>query len=408
MRHRVIAPWLCVAALLSTAGSARAGEDEQAFGAWKVETVSPTTIRASAHGARVYGHMFALIASAKACEEPFFWISWAAQGPEKPKVEQFKVGEPVQLAISAGGKVSRVEMPLIAARPLTSSITVFALTNVAVPKDLLGELAKAEEVNVTVEKPEWLASKVLDPEDSFSLGGFAPAFRAMSQRCSGIAEAATCPGVDLAVRTWAGLVEGPTEGRREYLAKLGACAARTPEFRARVDYVAVDALDAIGAVPEGSRGRWTVFVADVLRLNANAGEKASQHNLAGMYNAEPGTTLARSFGQDHGRFIYWTRRAASQGEPRAMFNLAVRLAAGDASAGVLPDPALAYQTYLALEPMLIRYRPQLDQLHPVVEGAKLKLEQELGEERTKALKKSAGSFSLAALAPAGSEPALGR
>ncbi len=216
-----------------------------------------------------------------------------------------------------------------------------------------------------------------------------------------------CPGVDLVVRTWVGLVEEAADARNEYLAKLGSCVLKMPELRARVDYVAVDALEALDAVPEGSRGRWTEFVADVLRLNANAGEAASQHNLAGMYNAKPGSELAVAFKQDYGRFIYWTRRAASQGEPRALFNLAVRLAGDGASGGVQPDPALAYQVFLALDPMIVRYKPQLDQLRPWVESAKQKLEKKLGEERTRDLRTSASTLSLAALAPAGAEPALG-
>lgn len=349
--------------------------------------------------------MFAIIVSVKACEEPLFWISWSAQGPDKPQVDQFKKGEPVQLAIAAGGRTVRVESSLIGAKPLTSNITVFALTNVAVPKDLLADLVKYEKVKVTVEKPEWLAKHIPDTEDSFPLAGFEDASTALKQRCAALA--GTCPGVDLAVRTWIGLVEGAADPRSDYLAKLRSCVVTRPELRARVDYVAVDSLDALDAVPERSRGRWTEFVADVLRLNANAGEAASQHNLAGMYNAKPGSKLAMAFKQDYGRFIYWTRRAASQGEPRALFSLAVRLAGDGASGGVQQDPALAYQAFLALDPMIVRYQPQLDQLRPVVESAKRKLEEELGDERTRDLRTSASTFVLAALAPAGDEPALG-
>lgn len=125
-----------------------------------------------------------------------------------------------------------------------------------------------------------------------------------------------------------------------------------------------------------------------------------------MYNAEPGSALAKAFKQDYGRFMYWTRRAASLGEPRALFNLAVRLAGPDALGGVQPDPATAYQAFVALEPVIDRYKPQLDGLRPVVDQAKRKLEKELGKKRVHVLRAGA-PFTMSSLSPAESEPPLG-
>lgn len=397
----------CMLVGLCAVSWAHPAEGENAFGDWTVKPFSPTSVVARTHGTKVYGHTFGIVASIQDCGSPNFWITWSAQGADKPKLEQFRYDELVHVSISAGESTSRIELPLLTASPLTANITVFALANVPVPNDLLEVLGQTNEVEVTIEKPQWLARSILDTTDSFMLDGFGPASLELAQQCTALASASsTCPGADLSISTWVQLGGEPAASRTEYLAKLESCVSKKPALADEVDYSAVEALYALDAMPEESRARLAAFIGDVLRLNAKVGNASSQHNLAAMYNARPGSTVASVFKQDYGSFLYWTRMAAAQEEPRALFNLANRLAADDASGSVESDPATAYLVFLVLRP-LMGQNPGLAELRPIVDNMMQELENKLGDEQVAELKKGAGSFKLSLLAPTGAEPAVG-
>lgn len=398
---------LCMLTTLGAQGRADGAEGERTFGKWTVTASPPSVVRAGTQGSIVDRHKLAL-ATASNCNRPLLWISWSAastdQPPGQPKTERFQEGQPVQVAISAGKTTSRLELPLVLAKPLTPDITVFVLTNVPVPVDLLEALGTADEVQVTIEKPQGLADI---PTDSFSLDGFGPAFRDLTEQCRALASAGMCTGADLSLHAWVGLADGAAESRTAYLTNLESCISKKPALGEQVDDAAVDGLEALDTVPKKSRERCAAFISEVLRVNAKAGYASSQHNLAVMHHAPSGSTLAKAFPQDPGRFVYWTRKAAAQGEPRALFNLAARLAQSRPMDGVQPDPATAYLAFLALEPMIGQHESQLGQLRPVVEGAKEDLEERLGKQRVAELKNTSASFQLSSLAPTGPEPALG-
>lgn len=156
-----------------------------------------------------------------------------------------------------------------------------------------------------------------------------------------------CPAY-IPAETWSQALED-RDAQGELVAQLKDCLAADKKLQQEIDDLAVDALDALATTPEKEQKPTAEFVTQVLQINAEAGFPASQHNYAAVHNAEPGTLLQRLVPQDYPTFLHWTRKAAAQKEPRALFNLAVRLADQSPPAGMKQDIPAAYTIFAWLE-----------------------------------------------------------
>lgn len=128
-----------------------------------------------------------------------------------------------------------------------------------------------------------------------------------------------------------------------YLKELKTCLPHNADLQEQVDDTIIKALDEIDRFPEYRQAYYVNFFAEILKANAEAGYASSQHNYAGLYNAPPGSLLSKLIPQNYQTYMCWTKKAAAQKEPRALFNLAVRLAAKNAIIpGITYDPKTAY------------------------------------------------------------------
>lgn len=153
--------------------------------------------------------------------------------------------------------------------------------------------------------------------------------------------------IELSVDNWLRSFDTDPHLQQPMLDRLASCLPQDPAARELVDYLATRSLDAADVLEEDARVSFVEYNVEVLHLNALAGHPSSQHNYAVVHNAEPGTLIYQIVPQDQKVFVYWTRKAASQGEPRAVFNLAARMGRDNPPQGIDYNPALAY-TLLAL------------------------------------------------------------
>ncbi len=216
---------------------------------------------------------------------------------------------------------------------------------------------------------------------------------------AGVAVASPCtekPGIDDWTRTY---ISG-LHARSKVLAEICQCIQAMPDTRLHFDNIANLGLKISGMSSDASlqqREGFARFNADLLWVLANSGFALSQHNLATLHNAESGTIAQTAIRQDQLIFIFWTRKAAAQGEPRALFNLSMRLSRGVPAIAFAQDPALAYQLLFYLTKINSELGGALGSMMPAVLQEMQKLS--VGPGRTQVLAVEKNDIDFAELAP---------
>lgn len=210
-----------------------------------------------------------------------------------------------------------------------------------------------------------------------------------------------CPET-ITMKTWVDeYAAGPKE-QTAYLDQLRTClkSAKNDHLSEAIDNVIVDFIASLEGVPEPSRQSFVDFTMRGLLMNAEAGFASSQFNYAVLHNAEPGSLAQKLIPQDIPTFVFWTRKAAAQGELRALFNLSTRMVDGVPEAGIPQDMPTAYTILTILEKRLPKDNDFTREAKPYILKTKAKIAGKLGKERVKQLEKEAAHFNLSILAPA--------
>lgn len=183
-------------------------------------------------------------------------------------------------------------------------------------------------------------------------------------------------------------------GQNEYLKKLKECVRSNNKNQDKLDEKMVNALTAMDLpnFPENDRKNLLPFVIKMLKVNAEAGNPSSQHNLAAIYNAKPGSPLYKLIGVNYKLFIKWTKAAASQGEPRSLFNLAVRMSSDEPVEGVNKDFKTAYILFKILKRMNSRYPHSLEVIMPEVNKEIKKISSSFDKKQLKLLDSKSWNF----------------
>ena len=134
----------------------------------------------------------------------------------------------------------------------------------------------------------------------------------------------------------------------------------------------------------------------LLHLNAAAGFAPSQHNFAAIHNSDPNSQIS-IVPQDYPTFMFWTRKAASQGEPRSLFNLAMRYAFGVPEINLIKDSAMAYKLLIVIDDMNKEFSGGLESIMPYVEKYKTEIETELGTDQAMDISEQAKLFDISTL-----------
>lgn len=191
--------------------------------------------------------------------------------------------------------------------------------------------------------------------------------------------------------------------RIKALDEIRLCTATKPARQLTFDTLAVLSLRAAEMSDAGSRRDGYIrFNADLLWILAKNGFASSQHNLATLHNARPGTPTHSAIRQDQPLFLYWTRKAAAQGEIRALFNLAARLSRGVPEAGLTKDAETAYKILHRLLEGSKGLEPQMPELLTAIRNEKARTLADIGTDRAAELVKETWNF--ASLAPVEPQP----
>lgn len=216
--------------------------------------------------------------------------------------------------------------------------------------------------------------------------------------------AARC-AVEISPETWVKKVGAEQREQAQYLAALKNCLSANEENQGAIDAFALQTLSLLDKFPADRQAKVANFTKKALELNANTGYASSQHNLACLYNDRPGSLLAKFIKQDQMKFGYWTKMAASQSEPRAVFNLAMRMAVGIKEASIERDLETAYKLLVLLERLspnsdLGKYEMEVfREMKPFIAHTKASIEGKLGKKRAKRIAEKTTDFSYATLAP---------
>lgn len=212
---------------------------------------------------------------------------------------------------------------------------------------------------------------------------------------SGTLLASPCPD-KVSFETWVEAFKGGRRAQQDFMSQLKRCLPGSKDMQEGIDYLAVESLDALESIPAESHDSFADFIVQALLINAEAGFPSSQHNYASVHNAAPGSLVQRIVPQNYATFIYWTRKAASQKEPRALFNLAVRLADETLPAGMTQDLPTAYVILAFLENLKDSGLPPAATTY--AGETKKQILKQLGPERTRQLDASFASFDFSTLA----------
>lgn len=134
----------------------------------------------------------------------------------------------------------------------------------------------------------------------------------------------------------------------------------------------------------------------LLYLNAKVGFAPSQHNFAAIHNVDPNSKVFL-VPQNYKTFMLWTRKAAAQGEPRALFNLAMRYAIGDERVNLSKDPVMAYKLLAVIAQMNDKLQGKLGPIMSHVNKYKAKIKSEIGAEKARKISKEVDDFDLSSL-----------
>lgn len=183
------------------------------------------------------------------------------------------------------------------------------------------------------------------------------------------------------------------------LIRLFPCLKAKPKLQPDMDSAAIRMLNSMYELDEPSRSTAAGLIAAVLKVNASSGFPSSQHNYATLFNMDPQSPLNEYFARNDAKFAYWTRKAASNREPRALFNLAVRLADDKRITGFPQDRRLAYFLISELETSIRMYPKRLMMLEPYVAKYKSELAENLGEDELRQIPNAFRDFDFSSLSP---------
>ncbi len=185
------------------------------------------------------------------------------------------------------------------------------------------------------------------------------------------------------------------------LNSLEECVHKSNKLRNKLDFTAIEMVMRLDKGEMDAAYRTQSKVQDLIsifELCAHADSKSAQHNLATLYNSNPSGHIFKLIGKHHDKFVYWTRQAAANGDPRSIFNLAVRMATtpNNSVKGIPIDHELAYKSFMAIA--IIGQKIDISYLMPMIKREVAKLRNKIGDKRTRELLNEMNTFDLRQLA----------
>lgn len=186
-----------------------------------------------------------------------------------------------------------------------------------------------------------------------------------------------------------------TSEQNKFLNQLKPCLAHDKNLQKQADNVIDEFLQNIQQLPPSDQQPFVNYILQILKANAESGYAPSQQGYAVVHNARPGSLIQKIVPQNYDTFIYWTRKAAAQAYPNALFNLAMRMSSKNKVTGVKYDPQTAYILLSYLQNTFV----SVNEVTNVIKQAKDQLAKQLGKMETQLLDKESQHYDFSKLAP---------
>ena len=116
-----------------------------------------------------------------------------------------------------------------------------------------------------------------------------------------------------------------------------------------------------------------------------------------LYNARPNSIISKLVVQDNHEFVKWTVEAASRGEPRAMFNLAMRMASETPVSGFDQDFETAFILLKMIERINTEHNNVFKSYMPYVSQTQDRISKKFDTVKIETLVQRSKSFDLSSL-----------
>ncbi|PCI42411.1 MAG: hypothetical protein COB46_00025 [Rhodospirillaceae bacterium] len=153
-----------------------------------------------------------------------------------------------------------------------------------------------------------------------------------------------------------------TEGKSigTYFTDLDSCLFHNKVLQKQLNDTAVHFIETLPSVDEQElRKNISKFLKRALLLNATHNFAPSQYIYALIHNAPPESMIAKIFEQNYGIYAKWVHLADQHGEPRAIFDTAIRMAAKTPVEGFSQSPQMSYVRVLYLEKNVEEFSQQM-------------------------------------------------
>ncbi len=310
-------------------------------GEWSAAFVKGFGAVASVAGNETAGDRFRIRVAGQACDAAQVFYT-ASSYNDVARLNPLKGKE---IEVSLNGTPVKAQVTDI--HPLLSFHVAFIDIEAGPVAQIAAKYAALPEITAKLSDKDAAVQQAFDIlGNSWTSKGLAKAVEKAQKLCRDNAQpqqaaAITCKDVvDLSF--WASALKG---GRQDaYLSKLKQCLPGDRALQAEADELFLTIMGAVQRVSGAlsvTPASTAAFLKQGLLVAAEAGFPSSQHNYATMHNMDPRQPEIAYFPVDQDVFLLWTRKAAAQKEPRAMFNLAARLLPSPQSP-MAPDPQTAY------------------------------------------------------------------
>lgn len=370
----------------------------QAEGEWSASFVPKVGAVASVTGNVTGGDRFRIKVAGQACDAA--QVFFTASSYNNVEHLQALNGKEIELSLNGAPVVARVS----GVDPLLSFHVAFIDVETGPAEKIAAKYAANPQISINLVDKDGSIQKAFDVlGNSWNTNGLVKAVKTAQKLCrdNPTPQKASAPPcaevVDLTV--WASALKS---GRQDdYLTRLKQCLPGDRTLQEQADELFLTVMGAVERVSTAlsiEPARTATFIKKSLLVAAEAGYPSSQHNYATMHNMDARAPGAAYFPVDQDVFMQWTRRAAAQKEPRALFNLASRLLPSPQS----PLPADPQTAYILLQQIAVEvpneelrnqvFGPYLDQQVRAAIAA-------MGPDKVPVADAARAGFNFASLAP---------
>lgn len=245
-------------------------------------------------------------------------------------------GEDVRIVFSIGKQNFPVDTFISRVEKITRSGSLSQATLLAcLEEDVINQMKKGLSLNVKF--PKMLKGKeIFDiPEETFSLIGFTRLYKVMKENVKSSEAAANKRCQD--VLNIEKLKKVGSLSQQEFKTYFESTKECVDQYRiTSLDDLVSNQVNVLLQIDQGTHviatNELQIFgkrFLSLIKYCADKGAPTCMHNYSSLHNAPPGSVLEKIFKRDLEVFSVWANKAAEAGDPRARFNVIMRISSSD-------------------------------------------------------------------------------